>query len=77
MPASLSTSAPVLGEIVKKYWNFEQSSINSFNNLKFYYLKCPTAVLVAEYQGETGLNGFSRGLEHVAALEGKHETSPL
>ena len=40
-------------------------------------LECPTAGLVASYQGETGRNGFSRGLEHVAALEAKHETSPL
>ena len=40
-------------------------------------LECSTACLVVEYQGETGQNGYSRGLEHVAALESKQDTSPL
>ena len=30
-----------------------------------------------KYQGETGRNGYSRGLEHAAALESMQDTSPL
>ena len=51
----------------------EKSSIG----YKLECLECPGADLTATYEGESGRNGYSRGLEHVAALEGRQETSPL
>ena len=40
-------------------------------------LECPKNKLSAVYHGETGRNGYSRGLEHFAGLKNKKEDNPL
>ena len=40
-------------------------------------LECPEDGLVTEYEGETGRNGYSRGLEHQNGLRNEDESNPL
>ena len=40
-------------------------------------LECPDDGLVTEYEGETGRNGCSRGLEHQSGLRNEDESNPL
>ena len=40
-------------------------------------LECPKDGLVAEYEGESGRNAYSRGLEHQNSLRNENKSSPL
>ena len=40
-------------------------------------LKCPETKMSAKYDGESGNNGFTRGLEHQDGLDKKKEVNPL
>ena len=40
-------------------------------------LECPINSLTAHYEGETGRNCYSRGIEHVAGLEKEKDDNPL
>ena len=40
-------------------------------------LECLGAKVTATYHGESGRNGYTRGIEQITALEGRQETSPL
>ena len=39
--------------------------------------ECPKSNLTAAYEGETGRNGYTRGLEHLAGLSSEKEDNPL
>ena len=39
--------------------------------------ECPADKLLTSYEGETGMNPYSRGLEHERDLRSEKESSPL
>ena len=49
----------------------------SSSGYKIDCMECSKEDLVATHHGETGRNGYSRGLEHVADLGARKSTSPL